>query len=238
MEKSRTPQFLFVLAGLTLAAGAGGAFWQYSDLSQQKEALAELRKEARDPKDIQTELEETGAKVLEAKTQIEHLERGVPEFAYVPTMLTELEAFGKQHGIAVLGVRPIPKQEVKSKDGKAKKKKEPYQEIAIEVKGRGPYKAVHSWITALEKFPKIVGVHAVSLQPKNDPHHTGPKLLDATIEIRAFLFPPGEGEKIVLPAVAAPPASAAKPEPSVTAKASVGKAPAEKRWSRKGRVRR
>lgn len=195
MKRSRTPQVLLILAAVALAGGAGGSFMQYTELSDKFEALRELKKNARDPKEIQTELDETTAKVQESKTEIMHLEKSIPAFAYVPTMLKELETFGKQNGIEVLGVRPIPKPDTKDKN---KPNKQPYEEIAIEVKGRGQFASVQKFISALQKFPKIVGARAVSMQPKNDPGTAGPRNLDVTIELRAYLFPPAEGEKIDL----------------------------------------
>lgn len=192
-KRSKTPQVFFVLAILTLAAGAIGSFFQYQEISDQQGTVKELQKDVRATKDIQAELDETNEQVSQSKVELEHLERGVPAFAYIPTLLKELELFGKENGIDVLGVRPIPKVEAKDKNGKAKKKKA-YEEIAIEVKGRGLFKNVQAFIGALEKFPKIVGARAVSLTPKNEPGATKGKLLDVTIELRTFLFPPVEGE--------------------------------------------
>jgi Tfp pilus assembly protein PilO len=223
MSKSNSPQLFFVMAALALAAGTGATIFQYNDLNDKWDELAEIKKDARDPKDIQKELEDTSAKVSASKAELEHLERGVPEFAYVPTMLKELEVYGKQNGIEVLGIRPIPKAEVKS-DGKTpRRKKEAYTEIAIEVKGRGPFKAVQSFVGALQKFPKIVSARAVSLQPKEMPGMTGVKLLDATFELRAYLFTPKEGEKME---PASLPGSSEAPSAGTATPATPGKGPA------------
>jgi len=196
IKRSKTPQVFFILAVLTLAAGAVGSFFQYQEISDQKQTFDELKKDTRDAKEIQAELEATNEKVETSKIELEHLEKAVPAFAYVPTLLRELEMFGKKNGIDVLGVRPIPKVETKDKNGKPKKKA--YEELAIEVKGRGLYKNVQAFVAALEKFPKIVGARAVSLTPKNDPNETRGKLLDVTIELRTFLFLPAEGEEVDL----------------------------------------
>jgi Tfp pilus assembly protein PilO len=200
MKKSRAPQLFLILAAVALAAGAGGTFLQYQELSEKWDKVAELKKTSRDPKEIQAELDKTGEELSKSKTELEHLEKSVPAFAYIPTMLRELEQFGKLNAIEVLGVRPIPKQDSKDK----KKKKQAYEEIAIEVKGRGDFKSVQQFVTALQKFPKIVGVRSVSLQPKNDPNEIAGKKLDVTIELRAYLFAPGAEEKVALPEGAKP----------------------------------
>lgn len=203
MSKNRSPQIFFVLAALTLAAGTGATIFQWQEIGDKWDNIAELKKNVRDPKDIDAEFEETSNKVISSKSELDHLEKSVPAFAYVPTMLKELEAYGKQNGIEVLGIRPIPKAESKDKTGK--KKKAPYEEIAIEVKGRGNFKAVQSFVVALAKFPKIVSARAVSLQPKELPGAPpGSKTLDVTIELRAFLFPPAEGSAEANPSASAP----------------------------------
>lgn len=197
MKRSRAPQLFLILAAVALAAGAGGTFLQYQELSDKWDKVAELKREARDPKDIQADLDKTREELVKSKTELEHLEKSVPAFAYIPTMLRELEQFGKQNGIEVLGVRPIPKPEPKDKK---KKKREAYEEIAIEVKGRGDFKSSQQFVTALQKFPKIVGVRSVSLQPKSEPGEAVSRRLDMTIELRAYLFAPAAEEKIAFPA--------------------------------------
>lgn len=207
IKRSKTPQVFFVLAALTLTAGAVGSFFQYQEISDQQEMVKELEKDARDTKDIQADLDLTNESVATSKVELNHLEKSVPAFAYVPTLLRELELFGKEHGIDVLGVRPIPKVEPKDKSGRPKKKA--YEELAIEVKGRGLFKNVQAFVEALQKFPKIVGARAVSLTPKNEPGETKGKTLDVTIELRTFLFPPAEDELID------PSALAGSPKPAV-----------------------
>lgn len=193
MNKSRTPQIFFILAALTLAAGTGATIFQWQEIGDKWDTLAELKKNVRDPEDIQSEFDDTTTKVVSSKSELDHLERGIPAFAYVPTMLKEVEAYGTKHGIEVLGIRPIPRPETKDKTGR--KKKAPYEEIAIEVKGRGSFKAVQAFISALEKFPKIVSARAISLQPKEvSGQAPGMRTLDVTLELRAFLFAPQEGE--------------------------------------------
>jgi Tfp pilus assembly protein PilO len=215
MSKNKSPQLFFILAALTLAAGTGATIFQYSGINEKWDDLAELKKDTRDPKDIKDELDDTSAKVAAAQTEIEHLERGVPAFAYVPTMLKELEICGKENGIEVLGVRPIPKAAPGPNDKNASgtgKKKDPYQELAIEVKGRGVFKSVQAFVVALERFPKIVGARSISIQPRNEADNPSVRKLDATIELRAFLFPPEPGAGPYRPKTGTPPAKGAGSE--------------------------
>ena len=119
--------------------------------------------------------------------------------AYVPTLLSEIENIGKQHSIAVTGVRPIIENKLqKSGDDKAsgEQKKAAYQEMLIDVTGRGTYGNVMQMIEALNKFPKIIAIQTVGLVPRRETDEerkanngSSGIVLDATIRIKAYLFP-------------------------------------------------
>ena len=185
--------FYFVLTGVMAAVWLGGGFFLYSGNSEKEAQVEALRKDARDTKELEAELASVKKEAVENASKLAHLEKGIPELAYVPTMLKELEAFGKEHGINVTGVRPVPKAEPR---GKSKEERKPYQELTIEVKGRGPYRSVMQFTSALKKFPKIVAARTINLSPKNDQREgeaNGPRNLDVTWELRAFLFKPDKG---------------------------------------------
>jgi Tfp pilus assembly protein PilO len=117
---------------------------------------------------------------------LKHLEEGIPDFAYIPSLMTELEKAGKQFGIKILGVRPIPKPMTPGKKGDSSKKA--YEELAIEVKGFGNYGSVMRFVNSLQQFPKIVAARSVQLTPKADPGQMRPDL-DVVVELRAYVFP-------------------------------------------------
>ncbi|MBI5707323.1 MAG: type 4a pilus biogenesis protein PilO [Armatimonadetes bacterium] len=192
-KKTPKPTIWLVLTALVAFVGAGGMYMQYSSLTAAQVERDKLKKEVKRPYQVQEELDETKRQVEEGQKQLEHLEKSVPAFAYVPTLLKELESFGRAHGLEVFGVRPIPKQE-SAKDKKAgKQKKQPYVELVIEVKGRGTFKAASEFVTALQTFPKIVAARAVSLKPKNEPGLNS-DVLDMTIELKTYLFRPSKDE--------------------------------------------
>lgn len=182
------------LAVLTLVGGSAASYHQYSSLSEQTQAVAQLRIDTRPESEIQADLEKSTTKLNECSAQLVHLEQGVPQFAYVPTLLYELEQLGNSTGIEVLGVRPIPAP-ARSKDDKAKRSA--YQELDIEVKGRGDYEAVMAFVQALGSFPKIVEARTISLTPKNDDKGGKPRL-EVDVQLRAYLFPPPKGSEITL----------------------------------------
>lgn len=192
MKKTPKPTLWLALTAAIALVGAGGMYMQYGSYSDLGSEEVKLRRLARRPYQVEEELSKIMGDVQVAQQQLIHLEKAVPAFAYVPTLLKELESFGRQHGLEIFGVRPMPKQEAKDKKG-AKKKKEPYVELVIEVKGRGSYDAVSSFVHGLQTFPKIVAARAVSLQPKNE-SNVSTDILDMTIELKTYLFRPSQEE--------------------------------------------
>ncbi|MBX7134783.1 MAG: type 4a pilus biogenesis protein PilO [Fimbriimonadaceae bacterium] len=190
MNSGPNPTTFLILAAAALVAGGSAIYYQSTQLSDAESSISALKKKLRDEKQTALEVTTTGDKVAESQQRLDHLEQGVPELAYIPTMLTELENVGRKDGIIVLGVRPIQKPADKSKDGKPKKQS--YEELNIEVKGRGDYQAVSRFLSSLRAFPKIVAVRTLTLSPKTsemEKDRFASPMLDATVEIRAFLFP-------------------------------------------------
>ncbi len=194
MSSTPKPMLYVVMAFVSLLGGGGAVYWQYSQLEETQAQVDTLSKKLKDAKAIEAQLQTSVGKLQESSEKLKHLEMGVPEIAYIPTLLTELENVGKQHGIQVLGVRPMPpKAEAKGKPGEPKQKKS-YEELDIEVKGRGRYGAVLQFLAALQSFPKIVSVRTATLVPKRELNDKGVANLDVTVELRAYLFPPSKDE--------------------------------------------
>lgn len=189
MKAKPNPKLYMGLAVLTLVGGSAASYYQYSAFTDQNDVVEKLRVDTRPEDQIKQEVEQSSQKLEACLAQLRHLEQGVPPFAYMPTMLNELEQLGKSTGIEVLGVRPAAIQQT-PKDAKEKKKKSAYQELEIEVKGRGDYTSVLRFVNELQKFPKIVEARTVALTPKNEAGRVGAPRLEVEIHIRAFLFPP------------------------------------------------
>lgn len=185
MKSQPNPRLYLGLAVLTLVAGSAASYYQFGQFMEQAEVVSKLRVDTRPEDQIRKDLEESQTKLAECVQQLTHLEAGVPPFAYVPTMLAELEKLGNDTGIQVLGVRPIVAQV--SKD--LKKKRSAYQALDIEVKGRGDYGSVMKFVEALKTFPKIVEARMVNLTPKNEDGQVGAPKLEVEIQLRTYVFP-------------------------------------------------
>lgn len=200
-KRGPNPKVFLILTVLTVLAGSGLSYMQYSAYTAVKDDVQQLRANAKDPVQVQQELDEVIMRVNDTRAKLTHLEAGVPEMEYVPTLLKELEKLGKECGIEVTGVRPVPVQPkpvVKAENSESQKAvRKPYNELDIEVKGRGSYGSVMRFINGLTTFPKIVAARTLSMQPKVDTKNglnAAPKL-DVTIELRSYLFPI-DGEKV------------------------------------------
>lgn len=218
----KAPLFM-ALACLSFVVGGGAVYWQYSQLEESQAQVESLAKKLKDAKAIENQLKDSAGKLQESSEKLKHLEKGVPEVAYVPTLLTELENVGKQHGIEVLGVRPLPpKADPKAKAGEPgePKAKKSYEELDIEVKGRGKFASVLQFLAALQTFPKIVAVRTATLTPKRELNDKGIASLDVTVELRAYLFPPSKDD--IKLANSAAPAAPSAPMPAVPAQPSGG----------------
>lgn len=195
MKTGPNPKIFMVLTAATLLVGSGLTYMQYNSYTEATGEVQRLRADAKDAKQVEAELQAAIDRLNETRGKLVHLEQSVAETAYVPTMLKELENLGTRCGIQVTGVRPIPRQvvraaSVKDETSGTSKVRKPYNELDIEVKGRGNYKAVLQFINGLTTFPKIVAARTVSLQPKIDQRNPSAKpMLDCTIELRSYLFP-------------------------------------------------
>lgn len=198
MQGKKKATFLWILTAAIFLVGGGGSYMIYGGLSDKQAKINSLKAEAKDAEALEAELADLKTQVGESSDKLAHLEKGIPELAYIPTMLKELETFGKANGIDVKGVRPIPAP--KDKNAKVKKKAKPYNELAIEIKGKGKFRSVLNFIAALKTFPKIVAARTVSLTPKMSPKNENSGTdLEVVVELRAFLFKPDKDEPVTVP---------------------------------------
>jgi Tfp pilus assembly protein PilO len=181
----------FALSGLTFLVGGGLAFMSFSSKSETEGHIETLRKDMRDEKQVLTELADSEKAVVTLENQLVHLEQGVPQFAYIPTLLSELEKSGNENNVAILQVQPIITQNNDAKSSKEKDKASAYTQQTISIKGRGSYSDSLRFIQSLNTFPKIVAVRTISMLPRMDAKKDEKAkglVLDLDIEIRAYLF--------------------------------------------------
>jgi Tfp pilus assembly protein PilO len=191
MKRAPNMKIVTAITVVACVGGIGACFYQYSALNDATARVDSIQKKSKSEKTLQAQALRTANQLKGCSDRLAHLEQSVPEFAYVPTLMKELENVGKQNGIEVLGVRPIQPKDKKEDKNKATDKK-PYQELKIEVKGRGNYRSVAAFIKALKTFPKIVAVKSLTLTPKPETNAKAPSKLDVVVELKTYVFQPAE----------------------------------------------
>jgi Tfp pilus assembly protein PilO len=181
------------MAVLGFVGGAGLVGFKYSSLKSDQARVTSLQQQTQDESAVQEQLTRSQQDLEGARASLTHLEQGIPSTAYIPTMLQELEKTGRSCGISVTGVRPVPKavaasNTAQASDGSEAIQKPAYDEISIEVKGRGNYASVRKFVKALETFPKIVGAHTIDIVPCLEPKDAMQGLVDITVGLHAYLF--------------------------------------------------
>jgi Tfp pilus assembly protein PilO len=195
MKKAPNPIIIFGLAGFVMVAGLAGSYMQMSQRGVEEKKLQEIVAQLRDESAVDKELEGVEERLKKTKASLAHLEMGVPNTAYVPTLLRELEETGREQGMTITGVRPKQSSTVpppaKNSGGEEgqKEKPKPYDEQLIEVKGTAEYGSVLGFLLALENFPKIVRLESIDVAPRSqtqmDNTFGG---LEVTITLKAYLF--------------------------------------------------
>src|SRR5579863_10082134 len=186
MTSRPNPKAFMYLALGTVAVGGGLCYFQYTKYGEIQSRLGKLRTEVSDPKAVQSQLDASNMQLEGAKQALLHLEANVSSVAYVPSLLQDLDGFGKQNGIAVTGVRPQPK--VAGEEAKAAKSSKPYDELNIQVTGTGSFDAIEKFVSNLSTFPKIVAARMVSIEPQRGTRPGDQKgLLNMTVQLKAYV---------------------------------------------------
>lgn len=152
------------------------------DLAEKQDKLVELQEKLRN----QPELEEEYARLQD---RLSTLEPSLPDSAYIPTFLRQIEILATNTGNEITTIRPKPlavkpreqgkeiddetgelikgaTKEV-AKAGEPQKPKLPYDLVPIELKLKGTYDTALSFLAELQRFPKMIAVNDIMFQPDN-----------------------------------------------------------------------
>ena len=198
MKRRHNAKFWLLMTALGFVGGAALVGFQFSGLNADRARVNDLQSQTQNESEVQAQLTKSQEDLDEAKARLTHLEQGIPSTAYIPTMLQELAKTGNESGIRVTGVRPVPRAAAAAAsvgDGTQAVSKPAYDELVIEVKGRGNYASAMKFIEALQTFPKIVGSRTIEIAPCLEPKDAKEGLVDITVGLRAYLFPDNKGKK-------------------------------------------
>jgi Tfp pilus assembly protein PilO len=211
-------KIVFALLGIAVLCliGLGGTLY-HAKAEQLKQLQQDLTKG-------QTELEEMRTKVKQLPQLEDHyqdlnarlavLEPNLPNAAYIPTFLRQIEglATGTKNQIILIRPKPAVKKtaadkavkvndetgEVTKEDAPsdssaagAQKPEEPelpYDFVPIELKVQGTYWTVISFLSDLQQFPKMIAVNDISFSPNQADASSGKSPdLTASMELTAVV---------------------------------------------------
>lgn len=190
MRSGPNPKLLGLAAGLAIVIGGGAVYFQYNDRQAALKEVKRLELELPDEDELRASLAQAKTRYSEAEEHLAHLEQSVPSVAYIPTLLKELEQRGFESKMTVTGVRPV----IDSPGQKKEETKQVYQEVDIEVTGRGDYDAIQTLLARLKTFPKIIAVKKIDLSPKFKGQGSTYEYIDVNVRLKAFVFPEGEDQ--------------------------------------------
>jgi Tfp pilus assembly protein PilO len=207
MKKAPDPKIFIALAALTFLVGGYATYSMYGNVQTAEARVASVQAEVDKSETIKKDLESSRTSLQELQVKLAHLEKGVQDYQYVPKMLKDLEQFGKANGIDVVGVRPQLTAPSTKPDQQVTKKA--YDQVTIEIKGRGKYSDALRFISALNQFPQILAVRTVTLTPKADSKGSmaGSPDLEMVANLNVFVFP----TDAAAPAAGQPDAQTGKP---------------------------
>ena len=188
MKRQMNPKVFGAMTAFAMLMGGGATYWQFNAASSATAKIAKLQVEVPSNEELQQSLAASTRTLAEYQGTIEHLEAGVPNVAYVPTLMKELEEVGERNNIKVIGVRPVVQVFTAVSDGTIAKKKD-YEEIEIEIKGRGRYADVKRFLDDLQQFPKVIAVKTVRIEPQREMGDQGAPRVEATISVALYVFP-------------------------------------------------
>lgn len=207
----RTMTTLAVTAALLAIAGILIYMIGAKRVSVATKTLDSKQKQVEDSKKIAGRLVQAQENYEKAQAELGFLETSVSTYAYVPTLLGQIEDLGKTYNLRVCAVRPQkseppPPPAIKrtSEDpsaapensssasnatGNAEATK-PYEELQIEIELEGSYWCVHDFLQSLTQFPKIVAVKEVRIAPTDALSRRGSPKLAVRLVVTAFIFKP------------------------------------------------
>ncbi|MCG9894035.1 MAG: type 4a pilus biogenesis protein PilO [Fimbriimonadaceae bacterium] len=180
---------LGLIALAAVALGGGAIYLQYNAMTDAEGRMKVLDAEVPEEEELIASLQEADQKIVSLNQELTHLEMGVPQIAYIPTLLEEIEKVGWSSQVNVTGVRPIippPPPAGVERERKA------YEEVEIDITGKGDYQSFITLVDQLKRFPKIVAVQTVNLTPRMEANRPTYLHLDATLRLKAFVFPNNE----------------------------------------------
>lgn len=214
---------LLAIAALCLT-GLGVSLYRAkgAELERLHKDLVTREKQLEDVRAKLTEQPKLEARYAELQTRLSVLEPALPDSAYMPTFLRQIERLAVGTDNRIVAIRPkaktgskgqsakvnpetgevmkpdtaAEKQEAESAKGKQeadRKSKIPYDHSSIEMKIEGRYSTILAFLDELRRFPKMIAVNDINFSPKSVGAETvRSPELTATLDLTAVIMKGGK----------------------------------------------
>jgi len=184
-------RILFALLGIAVLCliGLGASLYhgKTADLAKLNQQLAKKEQQLEQAEAKLTELPELESEFSSLLSRLSMLEPALPDSAYIPTFLRQIEGLATKTHNQILMIRPkpassasgaqAPKATINDETGEILEKKgeaagrsaaqtsTPYDQIPIELRLQGSYWTVIDFLSELQRFPKMIAVNDVGFDP-------------------------------------------------------------------------
>ncbi|MCJ7821724.1 MAG: type 4a pilus biogenesis protein PilO [Armatimonadetes bacterium] len=211
---------VFALLGIAVLCliGLGGSLYhaKTSELSKLKGQLEAKESQLTEVRAKLTELPQYEAQYGKLQARLSVLEPSLPDSAYIPTFLRQIEglATGTQNNILMIRPKPAiqraaaPTTTINDETGEivaieadgeaaaAEPAPLPYDFVPIELRVEGTYWTAIDFLVELQKFPKMIAVNDVSFTPDQTKLGAGQSpRLTATMDLTAVVTKGGDDAK-------------------------------------------
>lgn len=215
MSSGGDRKVVFALLGVAVLCliGLGASLYhaKTSELSRLKKELEEKESRLVEVRGKLTDLPSLEAKYSNLQVRLSVLEPSLPDSAYIPTFLRQIEGLATGTDNAILMIRPkpvvqrasVPTATINNETGKivhgapvaeaAQAPVFPYDFVPIELRLDGTYWTAIDFLSELQKFPKMIAVNDISFSPTQTAMTTSrsPRLT-ATMELTAVVTKGGD----------------------------------------------
>ena len=176
------------LLGIAVLAliGLGGSLYhaKAAEMARLEEQLSEREQQLEEVQAKLTELPQLESRYGKLQARLSVLEPGLPDSAYIPTFLRQIEGLATGTHNHILMIRPKPAVQrsgapgvtINDETGEITKAKGgaggpppvvvPYDFVPIELRLEGTYWTVIDFLTRLQEFPKMIAVNDLGFNPK------------------------------------------------------------------------
>jgi Tfp pilus assembly protein PilO len=188
MNASADRRVLFALLGVAVLCliGLGASLYhsRAAKLTELREELGQKEAQFDEARDRLTKLPQLETEFSQLQARLSVLEPALPDSAYVPTFLRQIERLATDTRNRILMIRPKPAIErrpsgptttINDETGEiiqssteaqaAEQVSMPYDYVPIELRLEGTYWTVIDFLAELQRFPKMIAVNDMAFDP-------------------------------------------------------------------------